>query len=248
MGKKQTQQALTEKLGLQKLIGKSPIFTAEINKIPILAKFDVSVLISGETGTGKEMVARAIHYLSERADKPFVPVNCGAIPVDLLENELFGHDRGAFTGASDCRSGVIQWAEKGTLFLDEVDSLPLLALQRINDHKSLQQLLTGTLWQVLLATLSLLVFGVALAIFQPLLFAIYLVGSSMYVGYIALFIKRQRLLNFKTFHLSARGRESSSSSSRECRRSSLTTPSSSGVGSGKLRSTPSEKSRSSRRC
>ena len=76
-------------------------------------------------------------------------------------------------------------------------------LQRINDHKSLQQLLTGTLWQVLLATLTLIVFGVALALFQPSLFAIYLVGSAMYVGYIALFIKRQRLLNFKTFHLSA---------------------------------------------
>jgi transcriptional regulator with PAS, ATPase and Fis domain len=122
-----TQQALTEKLGLQQLIGKSPVFTAEINKIPILAKSDISVLISGETGTGKEMVARAIHYLSERADKPFVPVNCGAIPVELLENELFGHDRGAFTGAAGCRSGVIQEAENGTLFLDEIDSLPLLA-------------------------------------------------------------------------------------------------------------------------
>jgi transcriptional regulator with PAS, ATPase and Fis domain len=123
----ETRQALTEKLGLQQLIGKSPAFTAEINKIPILAKSDISVLISGETGTGKEMVARAIHYLSERADKTFVPVNCGAIPVELLENELFGHDRGAFTGASGSRSGVIQEAEKGTLFLDEVDSLPLLA-------------------------------------------------------------------------------------------------------------------------
>lgn len=122
-----TEQALTEKLGLRQLIGKSPVFTAEINKIPILAKSEVSVMISGETGTGKEMVARAIHYLSDRADKHFVPVNCGAIPVELLENELFGHDRGAFTGASGSRSGVIQEAEKGTLFLDEVDSLPLLA-------------------------------------------------------------------------------------------------------------------------
>lgn len=75
--------------------------------------------------------------------------------------------------------------------------------QRINDHKSLQQLLTGTLWQVLLATLTLIVFGAALAVFQPLLFAVYLVGSLMYVGYIVLFIKRQRQLNFKTFHLSA---------------------------------------------
>lgn len=122
-----TQRALTEKLGLQQLIGKSPAFIAETNKIRILAKSDISVLISGETGTGKEMVARAIHYVSERTDKPFVPVNCGAIPVELLENELFGHDRGAFTGASGSRSGVIQEAEKGTLFLDEVDSLPLLA-------------------------------------------------------------------------------------------------------------------------
>jgi two-component system, NtrC family, response regulator GlrR len=122
-----THQALTEKLGLQKLIGQSRVFIDEINKIPRLAKSEISVLISGETGTGKEMVARAIHYLSDRADRAFVPVNCGAIPVELLENELFGHDRGAFTGASGSRSGVIQEAEKGTLFLDEVDSLPLLA-------------------------------------------------------------------------------------------------------------------------
>jgi ATP-binding cassette subfamily B protein len=76
-------------------------------------------------------------------------------------------------------------------------------MQRINDHKSLQQLLTGTLWQVLLASLTLVVFGAALGLFQPLLFAVYLVGSAMYIGYIALFIKRQRLLNYKTFHLSA---------------------------------------------
>jgi len=124
---RKTQQALTEKLGLQQLLGTSESFVAEINKIPVVAKSDISVLISGETGTGKEMVGRAIHYLSPRAGKPFVPVNCGAIPTELLENELFGHERGAFTGAAGSRAGLIQEAENGTLFLDEVDCLPLMA-------------------------------------------------------------------------------------------------------------------------
>jgi two-component system response regulator GlrR len=123
----QTSQALTEKLGMQQLIGQSEAFVAETRKIPLIARSDISVLISGETGTGKEMVGRAIHYLSPRAGKPFVPVNCGAIPVELLENELFGHERGAFTGASGARDGLIQEAEQGTLFLDEVDCLPPLA-------------------------------------------------------------------------------------------------------------------------
>jgi len=122
-----TEQALTEKLGLQQLIGQSEVFVAETSKIPLIARSDISVLIAGETGTGKEMVGRAIHHLSRRAGKPFVPVNCGAIPVELLENELFGHERGAFTGASSARGGLIQEAEQGTLFLDEVDSLPQLA-------------------------------------------------------------------------------------------------------------------------
>jgi transcriptional regulator with PAS, ATPase and Fis domain len=122
-----TSRALTEKLGLQQLIGKSPAFLAEISKIPVIAKADISVMLSGETGTGKEMVGRAIHYLSSRASKSFVPVNCGAIPVELLESELFGHERGAFTGAAQARDGLIQEAEKGTLFLDEVDCLPQLA-------------------------------------------------------------------------------------------------------------------------
>jgi two-component system response regulator GlrR len=122
-----TRQALKDKLGLQQLLGQNPIFTSEIGKIPSVARSDASVLISGETGTGKEMVARAIHHLSPRADKPFIPINCGAIPIELLENELFGHDRGAFTGATGARDGLIREAEEGTLFLDEVNCMPSFA-------------------------------------------------------------------------------------------------------------------------
>jgi two-component system response regulator GlrR len=118
---------LQEKLGLRNLVGESPSFVAAIEKIPLVARCDASVLLSGETGTGKEVVARAIHYLSPRAAKPFVAVNCGAIPTDLVENELFGHERSAYTGAFTQQDGVVREAEGGTLLLDEVDSLPLLA-------------------------------------------------------------------------------------------------------------------------
>jgi two-component system, NtrC family, response regulator GlrR len=120
-------QKLKEKLGLKQLIGESPSFLAEVQKFPIVARCDASVLITGETGTGKEVCARAIHYLSPRAGKPFVPVNCGAIPLELVENELFGHERGAYTGASSAQPGLVQEAAGGTLFLDEIDSLPLPA-------------------------------------------------------------------------------------------------------------------------
>ncbi|WP_363800898.1 sigma-54 dependent transcriptional regulator [Lysobacter firmicutimachus] len=84
---------------------------------------DVQVLIEGETGTGKELAAREIHYLSERSERPFVPVNCGALPDNLIENELFGHERGAYTDARSAQPGLIEHASGGTLFLDEVDSL-----------------------------------------------------------------------------------------------------------------------------
>jgi transcriptional regulator with PAS, ATPase and Fis domain len=113
--------------GSKDLIGQSSGFVAEMSKIPKVACCSSGVLILGETGTGKEVCARKIHTLSPRADKPFVPVNCGAIPVELAENELFGHRRGAFTGAATSKPGLIEEAEGGTLFLDEVDSLPLLA-------------------------------------------------------------------------------------------------------------------------
>jgi DNA-binding NtrC family response regulator len=119
--------ALKQTLGLKRLVGESPAFVAEISKFPIIAGCDASVLILGETGTGKELCARAIHYVSPRAGKPFVPVNCGAIPVELVENELFGHEREAFTGAASSRPGLIHEADGGTLFLDEIDCLPLLA-------------------------------------------------------------------------------------------------------------------------
>jgi two-component system, NtrC family, response regulator GlrR len=116
-----------EMIGLRQIIGKNPVFVGEIKKLPVISKCDICVLITGETGTGKEIVARTIHYLSPRAERPFVPVNCGAIPNELVENELFGHERGAFTGALDAHKGLIREADGGTLFLDEIDSLPLIS-------------------------------------------------------------------------------------------------------------------------
>jgi transcriptional regulator with PAS, ATPase and Fis domain len=117
---------LKETLNLKTLIGKSTVFLKEIQKLPTVATCSYTVLISGETGTGKEVFARAIHCLSRRANGPFISVNCGAIPSELAENELFGHRTGAFTGATSLKEGLVQEADKGTLFLDEVDSLPPL--------------------------------------------------------------------------------------------------------------------------
>ena len=105
------------------LIGKSPEFVRSLTLIRKLAHCHVPVLIEGETGTGKEMAARAIHYLSARADKPFIPLNCAALPDSLIENELFGHEKGAYTDARDDQSGIIEQADGGTLFLDEINSL-----------------------------------------------------------------------------------------------------------------------------
>ncbi|HZH31973.1 MAG TPA: sigma-54 dependent transcriptional regulator [Pyrinomonadaceae bacterium] len=117
-------QALKEKLGLKQFVGESRVLIEEIGKIPLVAKCDANVMILGETGTGKELCARAVHYLSPRAHGPFITVNCGAIPVELVENELFGHERGAYTGATCAEEGLVQGSDGGTLFLDEVDCLP----------------------------------------------------------------------------------------------------------------------------
>jgi DNA-binding NtrC family response regulator len=120
-------RSFRRELGLAQLIGESPAFMEELRKIPAVATCDAGVLLLGETGTGKEGFARAIHSLSPRASWQFVPVDCGAIPVDLVENELFGHERGAYTGASRSQFGVIHQADGGTLFLDEIGCLPILA-------------------------------------------------------------------------------------------------------------------------
>jgi DNA-binding NtrC family response regulator len=112
---------------LPDLIGHSPAFAEQVARLPMVAQYEVSVLLLGETGTGKEVFAHAAHYLSARAAQPWVAVNCGAIPADLVEDELFGHVRGAYTHAHAARPGLIREAEGGTLFLDEIDSLPYSA-------------------------------------------------------------------------------------------------------------------------
>lgn len=107
-------------------VGSSPRMKKVFETIAQVAATNVDVLIIGETGTGKELVARSIHHCSPRADQPFVAVDCGAIPENLLESEFFGHERGAFTGADSRRIGLLEYANGGTFFLDEVGELPLM--------------------------------------------------------------------------------------------------------------------------
>ena len=110
------------------IVGSSPALEAMLAEVERVAPTDSTVLVLGETGTGKELIARAIHNLSARYGRPFVKLNCAAIPFDLLESELFGHERGAFTGAVAQKIGRFEMADTGTLFLDEIGDLPL-ALQ-----------------------------------------------------------------------------------------------------------------------
>ena len=111
--------------GLGEIVGESPALKTALSMVSVVAPTDSGVLILGETGTGKELVARAIHKLGNRSEKAFVKLNCAAIPLGLLESELFGHEKGAFTGAIAQKTGRFELADKGTLFLDEVGDIPL---------------------------------------------------------------------------------------------------------------------------
>jgi transcriptional regulator with GAF, ATPase, and Fis domain len=108
-----------------RIIGNSPALEFVLSEVELVAPTDSTVLVLGETGTGKELIARAVHNLSGRCGRPFVKLNCAAIPFDLLESELFGHERGAFTGATAQKIGRFEMADRGTLFLDEIGDIPL---------------------------------------------------------------------------------------------------------------------------
>ncbi|MGE3522875.1 MAG: sigma-54-dependent transcriptional regulator, partial [Candidatus Dadabacteria bacterium] len=134
---------LETQYGFGNIIGRSPAIVKVFELIKRVAELNVSVLIAGESGTGKELVARAVHYSGSRHDKPFVPVNCGAIPESLMESELFGYKKGAFTGAQKDKKGLFEEAHTGTIFLDEIGDLPLhlqVKLLRILEDKKVRPL------------------------------------------------------------------------------------------------------------
>jgi DNA-binding NtrC family response regulator len=124
-------ETAARRVRIESLVGDSPSFQAQVGKVPLFAGADATVLLQGETGTGKELFARAIHYRSDRKDKAFIPVNCAALPDQLFENELFGHVKGAYTSAAREQAGLVLEAEGGTLFLDEVDALSPFAQAKL---------------------------------------------------------------------------------------------------------------------
>jgi len=124
-------ETLREKTGFDEIVGQSPLMRAVFDKITAVAGTDVPVLILGESGTGKELVANAVHRLSPRNAKPFIKINCAAIPETLFESELFGHEKGAFTGATETRKGKFEFADGGSIFFDEIGDIPLSLQPRL---------------------------------------------------------------------------------------------------------------------
>jgi formate hydrogenlyase transcriptional activator len=138
-------------MAISDLIGSSPKFRDVLDAINMVASADCSVLVQGETGTGKEVIAQAIHDVSPRRQNRFVALNCAAIPSALLESELFGHERGAFTGAVNQTVGRFQTADRGTLFLDEIGDLPLELqpkLLRVLQERQFERLGSGRTFKV----------------------------------------------------------------------------------------------------
>jgi formate hydrogenlyase transcriptional activator len=130
----------------ERIVGKSPALESVLEQVERVAPTDSTVLIQGETGTGKELIAQAIHNVSRRYGRPYVKLNCAAIPFDLLESELFGHERGAFTGAIAQKIGRFEMADTGTLFLDEIGDIPLPLqpkLLRVLQEKEFERLGSG---------------------------------------------------------------------------------------------------------
>src|SRR5262249_39387878 len=130
-------------MGLPRIVGESEVMKAAAQEMQKIAPSDSTVLLLGESGTGKELFARAIHQLSPRAQKPMVAINCAAIPESLIENELFGHEKGAFTGANARKAGKFELAHGGTIFLDEIGELPLAVqgkLLRVLEEKLVERL------------------------------------------------------------------------------------------------------------
>jgi DNA-binding NtrC family response regulator len=125
------QKTLAAEIGLGQLVGQDPAFLRVLEKIGLFGANDAHVLLTGETGTGKELCARVIHLLSRRHKGPFIPVDCGALPDHLFENEVFGHARGAFTDARSDQKGLVALAQQGTLFMDEIDSLSGTAQSKV---------------------------------------------------------------------------------------------------------------------
>src|SRR5436853_4570765 len=133
----------SKRYGFPRIIGESAAIKRTVAETQRVATTEATVLLLGESGTGKELFARAIHHLSNRRDQPFVAINCAAIPETLIENELFGHERGAFTGAADRRLGKFELASSGTVFLDEIGELPLAVqgkLLRAIEEKSIDRI------------------------------------------------------------------------------------------------------------
>jgi DNA-binding NtrC family response regulator len=124
-------ETLREKTEFEEIVGESPLMRAVFDRISAVAGTDVPVLIQGESGTGKELVANAVHRLSARNQKPFVKINCAAIPETLFESELFGHEKGSFTGATETRKGKFEFADGGSIFFDEIGDIPMALQPRL---------------------------------------------------------------------------------------------------------------------